>query len=662
MYVKLSATKEEQDKAQKGISRVENFNKSSKIKLTKKERERLTKYVEEYYREWDDATASKRNRLIELNDIIEGKEEPTDFPYGVEDSSQINLKLASASFKSFRAIFRSGIFDNPNLFVAKSNNPKRDSINLAKQERAIYWLALEGTNLLSTLKDTDLPCYRDGMALIHGQWVRQTEKGVDYKVYNELADFILDYPSAESAGIKQNKYNEIKKVLENPEEEEVVVEYDIDFIKKDNAEFKLFPLANFIYYPYFVEKMSDLTIYGFLYKETTQELRIKIENDFYDDNAEELVKTDTGSNDKSSAILSNDFYDKSRERAEGVESDKDDVIEIAKINVKFDLDEDNIPEKYTVYYHHTKKQIIRCERYKIRLNIPDIVGFKIIARDGRFLGISILDETSDLFSEVNALHRHRSNVRRLTDAPVILIPESLKSDFTYNVFKPGSPLYLPDQMLGNNGIAPRQLQLFNVDNTRTSVDEEVMIQRHIETLIGPTQGLSGQIDPADPRAPGNKTQMLLQQANSRITDYKEEWKRAIPDMLDLLIALYYQNSKSKINFIERISGKDSVAEIDINDFIGKDTRFHLSANTPSLSPELEMSRIAIVMQSAINFGIVKNNPQILDDGWNIYVAASKIAAFEKFLIPDQKTQQEQQAKQAQQQQLTQIPTAEGEQQ
>lgn len=645
MYVKLIAPQVEQDLAQKGISRVESFNKSSKIELKEEERERLVRYLTEYYKEWEDSTADIRNRLIELNDILEGKEEPTDFPFGVEDSSQINLRLASAYFRSFRTIFRQKIFNNPNLFVAKSKNPTEDSIESTKQERALYWLALEATNLLETLKDTDLPCYRDGIALIHGQWVTEVEKGVDYKIYNKLTEFEDDYPDAKTAGTDEKKYDEIintfaKPDIEDTEMEEVVVEYDIDFIKKDGVEFKLFPFANFIFYPYFVDKISDLTMYGFLYKETIQTLRNKIENEFYDENAEELITSDDKDNEKSTSGILEDYWDKSREQAEGIQSTKEDVIEIAKINFKFDLDKDNIPEKYTVYYHPIKKEIIRIERYKIRLNIPDIVGFKIIARDGRLLGVSLLDEVSDLFGEQNAMHRHRSNVRRLTDAPTIMIPERLKDKLEYHVFQPGKPMWIPEEMLSTAGGAPRQLQLYNLDNTRTSVDHEVMIQKQIETLLGPTQSLSGQIDPSDPRAPGNKTAMLLHQANAKIGDYVEEWKRPIPDILDLLIALYYQYSKSKINFVQTIGGEDKADSIDIKDFIGKDTRFHLSANVTSLSPELEMGKIAALMQSAVNFGIIQQFPKVLIEGWNLYAAASKVAAFEKFLVQEKKSNQQ----------------------
>jgi len=629
MYVRLTAPKKVSEKANESISRVEDMNKSSAIELPKKKLEVLKKFIFDYYEDWDTSTQSEREKLVRYNKILDGNLPKTDFPFGTEHSSQIDLKLAAGQFRAFRTLFRRSIFDNPNLFVAKSDNLNRDRDKLVKMEKAIYWHAKEKTNLISVLKDSDLPCFRDGTALITGSWVRRIESGVDYKTYKNMDEFQIDYPTYKSAGITSEKYDEIIEFLAEPlSTDSLQVEYDIDFIKNDGIEFKLFPKANFIYYPFFVDNVEDLMIYGYLYKETAQNIKSKMKSGFYSEDAKDLLSKDGESvNDEF-----NDSWDASRDEIDGVSSENKDVVQIAKLNIKIDLNDDDIPEKYTVHWHQDKKIILRIEKYRIRKNIPDVVAFKFIARDGRLSGVSMLDGVSDLLLEVNAIHRHRSNVRRLTDAPVPMFPESMKQTMLSHKFMPGKPMWIPDQ-LWNIGKLPQQFSLQNVDTTRTSIDEENMILKYTETLLGPTQGLSGQVDPSDPSAPGNKTQMLLSQANARVQDYNEEWKRSIPAILNLLIALTFQNTEAKIGFIDTVNGEKQLEELDIEDFVGDDIKFALSANTVSLSPELDMGKIQAVASSAINMGVAQEFPNILVELFNQYVAASRVPGFEKILIP-----------------------------
>jgi hypothetical protein len=634
MFLRLLAPENENQKAIDDIAKIRDYNSESKISLDDEKLSKLKDFIKEKYEEWHKATSDERKHLIKLNKILEGDLPNTTFPFGEENSSQINIKLPSAQFRAFRTLFRRAVFNSRNLFVVKSKNQNEDAAKVGNIEAALNWLSHDETNLVEILKDTDLPCFRDGIALVHGEWVRKIEKGVDFKVYNDNKKFEVDYPDAETAGITQEKYQEILEYLLEPgsddEISQVQVQYDIDFIKKNEAEFKLFPLVNFVQYPFFVENIKELLIYGFLFTETKSSFLQKIKSNFYNKNAEDLL-------DKKSSINNNDFTI-SQNKIEKISPEDENKIELSKLVVTVDLDDDKIPETYRVYYYHEKKEIVRIEKYNIRRNVPDIVGFRFVKRDGRFRGISLLNDVSDLLLEVNALHRHRSNVRRLTDAPIPLVPEGLKEELgdMYTV-KPGQPIYIPDKFFAN-GIVPQQFKLFNVDQTNTSMDEEVLVMKYVETLLGPTQGLSGQIDPSDPRAPGNKTAMLLNQANARVQDYIDEWKRSIPEILDLLVSLYFQNSKSNINFIKNESGTETLENININDFVDNDIKFSLSANAIALSPELEMNKITSLATSYINLGLAQQNPNKMLEFWNRIVIASRIPGFEKFL--EQVQQQE----------------------
>mgnify|MGYP003352033747 CR=1 FL=1 len=90
-----------------------------------------------------------RAGIPELNDILEGQEEETDFPFGVEDSSQINLRLASSYFRAFRTIFRKAIFDA----LPKNVSPEcldfdvKNKIAVYKDGNNLHLLGCEGTNI-----------------------------------------------------------------------------------------------------------------------------------------------------------------------------------------------------------------------------------------------------------------------------------------------------------------------------------------------------------------------------------------------------------------------------------------------------------------------------------------------------------------------------------
>jgi hypothetical protein len=627
MFVKLNAPLSEQRDSIDDINRIRDIQRNQKLNLSDEKFSKLQEIVNKRYNEWDSGTSSLRENLKELNKFFEGKEDPTDFPFGTEDSSQIDLRLAAAYFRSLRTLFRRSVFGNRTLVVvnSKSSENKERAVNV---ESAINWNISNDCNLVDVLKDTDLQCYRDGLSLVYGEWVREIETGVEFKIYDSTQQdkFTEDYPDEESAGVSKEKYDDMISVFTKPDaDNELRVQYQIDFIKKDNIEYTLFPFANFIFYPFFVKRISDMDMYGFIFKESNQSYKKKVRDKFYDDDKKVLDK-------KNQTTASNsDKFSESRDEIEGISTSNDDYVQLAKINVKADLDNDNIIEKYTIIYNITSKKIIRVERYPIRLNTPNIVPFRFIDRDGRFIGASLLEDSSDTLKEINALHRHRSNVRRLTDSPILQASETTKTTIFDNyIMKPGNPMFIPAKDFASDRV-PKQLILQNLDRTSTSIDEEVLLQKDLETLLGPTQGLSGQVDPSDPRAPGNKTAMLLTQANARVQDYIDEWGRSMPAMMNLHVSLIYQNSKNKLGFIDIKNGSEEFRELDITDLIGRDINYKLTSNTVSLSPEIEMQRIQTIAVSGLQWGGIQSNPQALLALWNSFVVASRIPGYEKFM-------------------------------
>lgn len=640
-------------KINKEVEEANNLDISRKLILKENKLKQLENIVKKQYNAWDEGFSEAREQLKELNKLIEGDLDLTDFPFGTEKSSQIDLRLPAEKFRSLRTNFRRVVFGTPNLVVAKlmPDADKEVKTLRNKIESAINWTIFEVSNLGDCLKDTDLPCFRDGTSFIFGEFVQEIERGIDEEIYTDIITFQKDYPDAETAGCSEETYQEIlDKLLDPTNDGEIRVEYEIDFLSKSGPQYTLLPLINFIHYPFFVEKIRDLTIYGYLFKEQRNKFLEKRKRNYYYSEVVEDVAT------KFDNVTYEDEWDEERDRIEGIDTEYKDAYKFARLIVKADLDNDRRVEVYNVIYWPEKEKILRVERYNIRKNIPCIVPFKFIKRDNRLRGISLLNDGKDLFGEINAIHRHRSNKRRLTSAITLIAPdimkESLGDDYEFTT---GGVIWVPDDIF-KTGNTPRQLQLHNL-NDDSYKDEELTI-RFLEGIMGPSMGMSGQESVSDPSAPGNKTAMLLQQANYRVSDYIEEWKRTIPDMMALHIALLYQNNGSKIAFINQFGER---AEIETKYLVSENIKWSLKSSSLSISPEAEAAKIVQVAQSAMAFGgiPVKIQPKILVDLWNNYITALRIPGWEHYIIniPEQVQGVQQptlQSTQAQQHQQTQI--------
>jgi len=249
------------------------------------------------------------------------------------------------------------------------------------------------------------------------------------------------------------------------------------------------------------------------------------------------------------------------------------------------------------------------------------------------LGDSILGDNMDLYREINALHRHRSNVRRLTDSVTLIVPASLKEHVDlgaeYAEFKPGMTMWVPDSLF-NSGKLPTQLQLHNLSRTNDSLDEENLVTRYLDTLAGVSQGQSGRESQTDPNAPAAKTAMLLQRADLRGEDMVLEWSRSIGDFVDLHRALLKANAGGTLKYMAKARGDFEESDTDIATLANPQLTFALKPTKLDMHPELEMNRIAALAAAAMKMGVAQINPGILVQFWNDFVIASRIENPERY--------------------------------
>lgn len=604
------------DSIQKSIDRVKTITKDKNLRKSKEKLSEIGCKIWKEYECWKRQTEPNRKNLVVLNELLEGVVEETNFPF--EGASNITISYASGMSRTFKSTFNKTAYQDPDIFTAVSKN-KDIKEQLPNIEESVNYSFHSECNGLDILKQGTIPCLRDGTLIISGYWDRQIEKCSDSKTYKLFTEFQDDFPNAASAGMSEAEYSDIADEYIRDSETEIIANYQFDNILYDGPAYEIIPLARFIYYPIHAFRIRDMKMYGREYFVTKDKLLEGAKrHEFYESSVNELIeKKPSGTKDAWSA--SKNFI----EKLHNPTIDKDKPFMLADLVWKEDLDGDGIREKYIVTISTEHKGIVLgFKNYHIRNNIDFCIDFRLSAREDRFLGISLINEGLDKFRLLDAIHRNRNNVRMLTTSPIMLINKAYKEDLDFyrpeNIIKPGTAYYVDDI-----STAMKQMQIQDLSNSGDSLDEENQIVRYLEFCLGPTQAMSGKETGQDPRAPMGKTIALLQQANNRIDDYLDEFRRSIPELAKLHCALLAQFGPDKIKYNIEQDGKLVVKEIDRIEFTSNDIIWRSKRRSVTLSPEFAMQRLGGLMQTyAQLLQLIMQGDKKAIELWNRMVIAS----------------------------------------
>ena len=614
------------------IKRVDQITRDKKIKLNDTKKEDIINKITEEYKSWEKQTLPNRNNLVVLNELLEGVVEDTNFPF--EGASNITISYASGMARTFKSTFNKTAYQDPDIFTAVSKNEDLKE-QLSSIEEAVNYSFHSECNGLDILKQGTVPCLRDGTLIISGFWDRQIEKCSDSKAYRTFAEFQGDFPTPQSAGMSEEEYSEIADSFIVDEETEVIANYQFDNILYDGPAYEIIPLARFVYYPIHAKRIRDMKMYGREYFITKDSLKEGVKrNEFYKDAVEELcAKTPSTVRDNWSA--SKNFIEKLAKTP----INKDEPFKVVDAVWKCDLDGDGIREKYLVTFCPEHKIILSFQNYHIRNNIDFCVDFRLSSREDRFLGGSLIGEGQDKFNLLDAIHRNRNNVRMLTTSPIMLIDKKYKEDLDFyrpeNIIRPGTAFYVEDVEK-----SMKQLQIHDLSNSSDSMDEEQQLVRYLEFCLGPTQAMSGKETQTDPRAPMGKTIALLQQANGRIDDYLDEFRRSIPDLAKLHCALLAQFGPDQIKYNIEQDGKLAVKKVDKKIFFSNDIIWRSKRRSVTLSPEFSMSRLGgLISVYAQLLPLLQSQDQNAIELWNRTVIASGEPMKEKLMVQKKPVEQ-----------------------
>lgn len=636
------------DGEDKAAERVKRFLKARNKTLSEDQLERLQKHLKKEIKNARKESEPLRKRLARYADGMEGIVEETNFPF--EGASNVTLRASTGYARAFESAFNKTVYGDDQLFYPVFDPGAEEELDMTQDKIQVLQEGFNHSfnincNGLQVLKGGTIPAFRDGTFLIEGTWERRVERVNDERTYRSEEEFRKDYPDTASAGLSEEAYADLlDKFLED--DPEVVIRFSYEHVQIDGIEYRQILRARFLVYPLSAKKISEAMLYGCYFELSKKELERRAKkHEYYESQVEKAtLKQATGHLD---------YYDRGQLMVRGLSApDQDQVpFRLVDLVVKFDLDKDNTLEAYRVQavVEGEDVTVVSCRPYDLRHNIPSVIALKLVNRDSFLDGISLYGDGEDIFNQIDTLFRHDNNVMMLTTSPMFMAQQDLKDTIDLgraeNVLRPGITFWVPDP----NKQPIRQIMVQDIaaatgDNTA----KLAILTRHLELLLGISQGESGSQTPDDPRAPARKTQLLLLQANRRIDQCIDTWTMSFPDLAKLHSTLIYQYSPTRVyRFASKPTAQPQqsampgqpqqppakVLEFDVSILADKRLKWLPLRRSITLTPEFAIARLQSLMQTyAQLMPMLRQGDPIAIELWNRTVRNSGEPQAEKFLF------------------------------
>lgn len=588
-FISLTKPPEEILDSQDQIEELENRFKRRAIKLDEETKSDLESKLWWEIEDWKDSRTTLKTKLRELNDLYEGVVKVTDFPW--VNSSQLHVPIPKIKAREIRSTINRNTMRPVPFLMTKYSGPDdlyKDSRDLVNDvEDFIEDKIKNGTNIHSILKEAIIPIIRDGTCPVQIIWETDLERATDYKIYEDVTSFLKDYPDADAAGVSSKVFSKILQKLNTDSFYEVEYEYDV--VKYDGPKAYIVPLIDFFHWPVFETELENTLTHGkrVWYKDYDLERFVQMKK--FDKVAVEKVLQSPGDiHDDESLTVSRDSIEGINRSTSGAKT-RAREYEFYELVHRLDMDGDGVKEKYLICYHLKTKQICRIEKYPIRKGALTYFPLRLIKRDNRLLGISLIEDIADLSLEIDILHRMRINSRTVTHVPSFKAKATAKDKFDPSRpqfrFQPGVTFWLNDT---------KDVEQFDIRpvDLSGSIEEENFLYQIVGLVTGADSGLSGQANPLDPRAPARKQQEMLRQSSNRIDDYVEALLGPFAQIGQFMLDLYYQYGENVLKYYVSNKNNDLIQKtINRSKLYDPNVRFVVNGTSVFMNPEVEFDRM-----------------------------------------------------------------------
>lgn len=513
------------------------------IKLTEEQSAAIIKDLDEIYRAWDDGVGPLRSQLMRWVNNSEGISEPTDSPW--PDSSSIYKPITETRINIVHSFWMSIIRPRiGRLFKCVTDRPWDKEESQLAVDLESYFNNHRQFNLmyLKSTSESFTANMRDGTVGRSLDWDKKVEKRWEVVRYDSPEKFIQKNPTPESIGISVDQYTKIMERLQSGEM--VSLDEDFDVVTRDMPIIDTEEIKDVVVYPLTVSRQERTRFLGKRFWLRKSELRQREKDGIYHNVDKVLEHDPTEERDQVSVF---------QDSVEGVnQSEKKSDYLIIQGRYFYDYDGDGIEEKLLVTYAPESKTLLLHDKYPFYHGNDFIKLSRFKIRPKRLLGRGICQMLDDLNQEANIQSRFRVNSMLLTHAPMFKAVDTLKSALdprrVENRIRPGGIWYLPKANF--NDVAEVEMGRKNyMDNFR----EEALINQNADNILGASELRSGRETPNDPRAPAQKTALLLQQSSTRLDDFIFNAILTENEVLDDVLKLYYQFGPDQLKTAVQVS-------------------------------------------------------------------------------------------------------------
>ena len=361
---------------------------------------------------------------------------------------------------------------------------------------------------------------------------------------------------------------------------EIPVIYDREKYRGPKAE--IVERADFVTFPATAEDISQEHCRGYgkrFYMRRGEIKRKMKEGVYYEDACEELLRKT-----KKGAQVTN--YISSKDSIEGLQrGSQSDDYEMYEIVLRYPLDKDG-EKKLLIVYSADAKVILSCMEYPYRVDFYAL--FRIRKKPKRLGGEALPEELKDMNDEIDMSHNQRNNSRRIVEVPSFKAKKNANKDFDPEAeetrWRPGVIFWLDDP--------DAFIQMTNqpVDFNSSMAEEDNDMKITSLTMGVEPFSFSGSATPDNPRAPGNKTGMLIQQSNLRMDDPLLELRAGIEDVGEICLSHEYQFGSAKLQYVSTDSSNKQVTKSLQKRLLRKGINMKMHGLSVVMNPDAEFKK------------------------------------------------------------------------
>jgi hypothetical protein len=569
------------------------------LELTSSQEARLKKWLKNRLTEWETDTQELATRLIEANQLVEGLIDETDFPW--TGCSNVHVPISEMYMEVYKSIEKRSLLGADIIWYASTDEDGELADVLVDAEQALNYYARNEWNVEDAISKVLWTTNRDGLGIIQATWQEEYEPIDDILYVRNPKDFIEEFPDAESAGLTDEQWIEaIQYIAQNASDEfPIEVPMSCDRQVYNGVKCEIVELINFVRFPTDIEHIKDprCRMYGKRFRMRKEQLKEKASKSvFYKSAVEKLISKKGKGNTTST-------WNQSRNEIDGISDSNTDDFGMFELVVRGHLDgtksanpsdperteevSDKREMKLIVTYSKEHDELVQCAKYFYRVDFYAL--FKIGERPGRIQGPSVPAKTRDMNDEIDTQHNQRINIRTISSVPSFKAQEGIRKTFDpsaeENRFRPGVVFWLENF---------ESFEQFTVQPTDLgeSMAEEKNDMAILDLLLGsPASLFSGGAPTQDPTAPGNKTDMLINQGNLRMDDPLDELRKGVNELGNICASHLYQFGSPILRFMVEVERGSEVAQEERfvhKRHFGRGLKMNMRAVTVAQNPDTEM--------------------------------------------------------------------------